>query len=83
MRMTTFLSFLAIVCLPATFAASVPESSTCPVDPDSDGYLADDADIFVVNVSGQSNALMWNLAGAQAGSPGVFANSGDPPPRCP
>ncbi len=77
MRMTTFLSLLAIACLPITFAASLSESGTCLVDPDGDGYLADDADIFVVNVSGQSNALMWNLAGAQAGSPGVFANSGE------
>ncbi len=76
MRITTFLSLLAIACLPATFAASVPESGTCLGDIDNDGYLADDADVFIVSFPAGRHVLLWNAAGAQAGSPGVFVDSG-------
>ncbi|MCH7779926.1 MAG: VCBS repeat-containing protein [Acidobacteria bacterium] len=76
MRMTTFLSLLAIACLPATFAASVPESGTCLGDIDNDGYLADDADVFIVSVPAGRHVLLWNAAGDQGGSPGVFVDSG-------
>ena len=56
MRVTTFLSLLAVACLPATFAASVPESGTC--------------------VPAGRHLFLLNSAGAQAGSPGVFVDSG-------
>ena len=65
MRMTTFLSLLAIACLPVTFAASLPESGTCPGDLDNDGYLADDADVFIVSFPAGRHVLLWNAAAAQ------------------
>ena len=76
MRSTAFLALMSLVCLPAAFGADLPESGTCPGDIDGDGYLADDADVFIVSFPAGRHVFLLNSAGAQAGTPGVFVNGG-------
>ncbi len=49
-------------------------AATCPVDPDGDGYLTQDLDLFFCS-SPSDNGVWLNQAGLQGGLPGQFVEA--------